>query len=58
MSIGGGTYARGFENAVAFGLIKEGEHSECHMPNESMALADIRFNTVVMAEAIAKLAGK
>ncbi len=58
LSIGGGTYARGFENAVAFGLIKEGEHSECHMPNESMALSDIRFNTVVMAEAIRKLAGK
>lgn len=58
LSIGGGTYARAFPNAVGFGLVKEGEASECHMPDESMALADLRFNTVVIAEAIARLAGK
>ncbi len=56
-SIGGGTYARAFENAVAFGPEPENGLSECHMPDESAALADIRFNTLVMAEAIAKLAG-
>lgn len=58
LSIGGGTYARAFENAVAFGLDPEGAESECHMPNESVALKDIRFNTVVFADAIRRLAGK
>jgi len=57
MSIGGGTYARAFENAVAFGIAREGEENCCHMPNESIAVEDLRFNTTVMAEAIAKLAG-
>jgi succinyl-diaminopimelate desuccinylase len=57
-SIGGGTYARAFTNAVAFGVDPEGSVSECHMPDESCALADIRFNTLVMADAIAALAGK
>ena len=57
LSIGGGTYARGFKNAVAFGVIREGEDSCCHMPNESIGVEDIRFNTNVMAEAIALLAG-
>lgn len=57
-SIGGGTYARAFTNAVAFGVDPEGSVSECHMPDESCALEDIRFNTLVMADAIAALAGK
>lgn len=57
LSIGGGTYARAFKNAVAFGVIREGEDSCCHMPNESIGVEDIRFNTNVMAEAIALLAG-
>lgn len=56
LSIGGGTYARAFPNSVAFGLEPENEPSECHMPNESVGLKDIRFNTVVFAEAIKKLA--
>lgn len=57
-SIGGGTYARAFANAVAFGAEPENELSECHMPNESIGLEDIRFNTLVMADAIVRLAGK
>lgn len=56
-AIGGGTYARAFENAVAFGAEPEDAVSECHMPNESARLSDIRFNTLVMADAIARLAG-
>lgn len=58
LAIGGGTYARSFPNSVAFGVIKEGGVSECHMPDESIGIDDILFNTVVMAEAIEKLAGK
>lgn len=57
-SIGGGTYARAFSNAVAFGAEPEGAVSECHMPDESSGIEEIRFNTVVMAEAIARLAGE
>lgn len=58
LSIGGGTYARAFRNAVGFGILREGQTSCCHMPNESIAVEDLRFNTAVMAEAIALLAGK
>ena len=56
LSMGGGTYARELENAVAFGIVREGEESQCHMPDESIAIEDIRFNTQVMAEAIRRLA--
>lgn len=58
LSIGGGTYARAFSNAVGFGICREGEENCCHMPNESVSVEDLRFNTAVMAEAIARLAGK
>lgn len=58
LSIGGGTYARAFQNAVAFGIQPEDGISECHMPDESSGIEEIRFNTLVMAEAIVKLAGK
>lgn len=58
LAIGGGTYARAFPNTVAFGLVKEGEASQCHMPDESIAIEDIRFNTIVIAEAVRRLAGK
>lgn len=56
LSMGGGTYAREMENAVAFGTVREGEESMCHMPDESISIEDIRFNTNCMAEAIRRLA--
>ncbi len=58
LSMGGGTYAREMENAVAFGIGREGEESMCHMPDESISIEDIRFNTAVMAEAIRRLAAE
>ena len=58
LSMGGGTYAREIENAVAFGIVREGEESMCHMPDESISIEDIRFNTMCMAEAIRRLAAK
>ena len=58
LSMGGGTYAREMENAVAFGIVREGEESMCHMPDESISIEDIRFNTAVMAEAIRRLAAE
>lgn len=58
LSIGGGTYARAFENAVAFGAEPVNGPEEAHMPDESTGLDEVRFNTVAIAEAIRRLAGK
>ena len=58
LAIGGGTYARAFGNAVAFGVEPEEGVAEAHMPDESSGLEEIRFNTVVIAEAIKRLAGE
>jgi len=57
LAIGGGTYARAFRGAVGFGPVPAGEASQCHMPNESMSLGEIRTNTILLAEAICELAG-
>ena len=58
LSIGGGTYARSFENAVAFGVEPEGEAAQAHMPDESCPVESVRFDTRLIAEAIKRLAGK
>ena len=58
LSMGGGTYARELPNAVAFGVVREGDANLCHVPDESVALDDLRFNTEVMAEAIYELAAQ
>lgn len=55
-SIGGGTYARAFKNAVAFGCEKEGVDNRIHMANEFMYEDDILFNTRMIADAIVALA--
>lgn len=56
MAIGGGTYARAFPNAVAFGCEFPGEPMLAHMPDEHMSIADIRLNARMLAQAIAELA--
>lgn len=58
LSIGGGTYARSFENAVAFGVEPEGEAAQAHMPDESCPVESVRFDTRLIAEAIRRLAGE
>lgn len=58
LSMGGGTYAREFKNAVAFGPAVEGVSSPCHIANEYVGLEEMRFNTQVMAEAIKRLAAE
>ena len=58
LSIGGGTYARSFENAVAFGVEPEGEPAQAHMPDESCPVESVRFDTRLIAEAIRRLAGE
>ncbi len=56
LAIGGGTYARAVPNAVAFGCERPGVPALIHMPNESIRLEDIDFNTRMIADAIIALA--
>lgn len=55
LAIGGGTYARAFENAVAFGCERPGESSPVHMPDEYISVEDVLFNTYMIADAILAL---
>ncbi|MEG1560759.1 MAG: Sapep family Mn(2+)-dependent dipeptidase [Clostridia bacterium] len=54
-AIGGGTYAKAFKNAVAFGCEMPGEISTVHMPDEFLDLNELMFNAYVMADAIMSL---
>ena len=56
LSMGGGTYAKTFKNAVAFGTVLPGDTDRCHLPDESVSLEEMKLNTLIMAEAIKKLA--
>lgn len=58
LAIGGGTYARAFPNAVAFGCERPGKPVPIHMPDEFIEIEDISFNTNMIADAIAALAGE
>ena len=55
LAIGGGTYARAVENAVAFGCERPGVPALVHMPNESISIEDMMFNTYMIADAIIAL---
>lgn len=41
ISLGGGTYARAFDNAVAFGILFPGEPNMCHQTNEYWSVDDL-----------------
>ena len=56
LAIGGGTYARAFENAVAFGCEIPGKPAPVHMPNEYISIEDLMFNANIIADAILALA--
>lgn len=56
LAIGGGTYARAFKNAVAFGCEIPGKESPVHMPNECISVEDLMFNAHMIADAILALA--
>lgn len=56
LAIGGGTYARAFENAVAFGCEMPGKPAPVHMPNEYISIEDLMLNTKMIADAIIALA--
>ncbi|HOV69307.1 MAG TPA: Sapep family Mn(2+)-dependent dipeptidase [Clostridia bacterium] len=52
---GGGTYARAFPGAVAFGPLLPGRPDLAHQPDEHIAIDDLALNARIFAHAIAKL---
>ncbi len=54
--IGGGTYARAFENMVAFGCRFPGQPSLEHQKNEYISLENFKKITVMIADAMYRLA--
>ena len=54
-AIGGGTYARAFENCVSFGPKMPGAKDMCHQTDEYISIDNLIFCTKVYAEAILKL---
>ncbi len=58
ISIGGGTYAREFKNAVAVGVTQPGRPDKCHVANECILLSEMLFNTRFMAESLKRLAAE
>lgn len=55
MVIGGGTYARAMENAVAFGATFPGEEEVAHQKNEYISIDSMVKACKIYADAIAKL---
>ncbi len=58
ISIGGGTYAREFRNAVAVGVTRPDRPDLCHVANENILLSEMQFNTQFMAECLKRLAAE
>lgn len=56
LRIGGGTYARAFKNAVAFGPEIPGHPAPIHMPNEFISIEDLMFDAHMIADAMLALA--
>jgi succinyl-diaminopimelate desuccinylase len=56
LAIGGGTYARAFDNAVAFGAQFPGEPELAHEKDEYIAIDSLIKNTKIFARAVYELA--
>ena len=54
-AIGGGTYARAFDNCISFGPQMPGAKDMCHQSDEFITIDNLIFCTKVYAEAILKL---
>ena len=54
-AIGGGTYARAFDNCVSFGPQMPGALDLCHQTNEYISIDNLIFCAKVYAEAIIQL---
>jgi succinyl-diaminopimelate desuccinylase len=55
ISIGGGTYARALDNAVAFGPVFPGQTELAHQPDEYIAISHLVQLAEIYSDAIAKL---
>lgn len=58
IAIGGGTYARAFENCISFGANFPGNQDMCHQANEFVDIEKIVLACKIYAEAIYELAGQ
>lgn len=56
ITIGGGTYARAFDNAVAFGILMPGAEDVMHQANEYVDIDVLVKSVAIFSEAIYKLA--
>ena len=54
--IGGGTYARAFDNVVAFGACFPWTNDKMHQADEELTLSDFKKMTVIFADTIYRLA--
>ncbi len=57
IAIGGGTYARALDNAVAFGPLFPGQPELAHQKDEFIAIDDLLKSVKIYAHAIVQLAG-
>lgn len=55
MSIGGGTYARAFDNCISFGPQMPGAKDMCHQTDEYISIENLIFCTKVYAKSILEL---
>ncbi len=56
IAIGGGTYARAFDNSISYGLTFPGDLDMCHQVDEFIEIDKLILGTKIYAEAIYKLA--
>ena len=58
LAIGGGTYARALDNAVAFGPVFPEDQRNVHREDEYATVEELLRNTAIFADAIRLLAGE
>ena len=55
LAIGGATYARALEHAVAFGPIFPGQEDLTHEANENISISDVEVITEIYIEGLLRL---
>ena len=55
LAIGGGTYARAFENCISYGMTMPGDIDMCHQVNEYIEIDKLLLTTNIYAKAIYEL---
>ena len=55
LAIGGGTYARAFENCISYGMTMPGDMDMCHQVNEYIEIDKLLLTTNIYAKAIYEL---